>query len=248
MLGIYRASLLTACLVLAACSTTIQTMPHPDIEPQPIATEIELEQLAWWRLRFKLNWPEEESPDLSGHLLLAEQVLLPLLVEHQEELRLWRFHRRAGRDDSGNQFSLIFLADPLTAERINEQVSADAFTVWLQSAGMLERTRFGRDGKGDTARFEETSDRAWPEEIQESWPWFIMGASQAWLMHLQAISNEQGLSDSMDYESLIEHYADVASVMNAQWRDNAQHAYFHHLSAIYGYQPVKLRSAELKQF
>ena len=52
----------------------------------------------------------------------------------------------------------------------------------------------------------------------------------------------------MDYESLIEHYADVASVMNAQWRDNAQHAYFHHLSAIYGYQPVKLRSAELKQF
>ena len=103
-------------------------------------------------------------------------------------------------------------------------------------------------GASELAELEETSDKEWPEEIQRSWPWFIMGASQAWLMQVQQISRENGLADSMRYPELLEHYRNVALSMNAQWRDFAQHAYFHHLSALYGYQPVKIHSSELKHF
>lgn len=237
-----------ACLLLGACATTVQTTAYPVIEPASIDTQIKLEELSWWQLRFKLEWAEDESPDLSSHLLLAEQVLLPVITEYEDQLRLWRFHRRAGRDSAGNQFSLIFLSDAETASQIESKIDQDAFILWLKQASFLEQTRFHRVGPEDLARFEETSDKAWPEAIQRSWPWFIMGASQGWLKQLQQISQEEGLADSMSYEELVDHYTAVAKTMNGQWRDNAQHAYFHHLSALYGYQPVKMRSAELKQF
>ena len=67
-------------------------------------------------------------------------------------------------------------------------------------------------------------------------------------MQIQQISREKGLAESMEYQELLEHYRKVAGSMNGQWRDFAQHAYFHHLSALYGYQPVKVRTTELKQF
>ena len=194
---ICRAFIAGACLILAACGTTVQTGSYPPIEPRSSTLAIDLQQRSWWQLRFKLNWPEDESPDFSAHLLLAEQILLPVILEHEQQLPLWRFHRR---------------------------------------------------GLEDLATIEETSDREWPQAIQRSWPWFIMGASQSWLMQVQQISEEEGLSESMEYAILLEHYRDVALSMNNQWRDFGQHAYFHHLSALYGYQPVKVRTTELRQF
>ena len=113
---------------------------------------------------------------------------------------------------------------------------------------MLERTSLDARAPEELGRLEGTSDRGWPVEIQRSWPWFIMGASQSWLMQLQQISREKGLAESMAYPELVEHYREVAAGMNAQWSDFAQHAYFHHLSALYGYQPVKMHSTELKHF
>ena len=243
-----RAFIVGACLTLAACGTTVQTSSYPPIEPKKSALAIDLQQRSWWQLRFKLNWPTDESPDFSAHLLLAEQILLPVILEHEQQLPLWRFHRRAARTPAGHQFSLIFLADKETADQLGRDVSENALTVWLQEASMLEKTSLDRRGLEDLAEIEETSDREWPQAIQRSWPWFIMGASQSWLMQVQQISEEKGLSESMEYAILLKHYRDVALSMNNQWRDFGQHAYFHHLSALYGYQPLKVRTTELRQF
>jgi hypothetical protein len=240
--------LLVASLLLSACTSTVNTRPADNFAPAAIDPAPQLEDLAWWQLRFKLSWPADESPDFSGHLLIAEQILLPLIIEHQEDFALWRFHRRAGRDNAGHQFSLIFMADENTAAEIGSAVEADELVLWLQQRGMLEKTRLGQRGAEELGRLEETSDRGWPLEIQKSWPWFAMGASTTWLMQVQEISARQGLPANATYAELHDHYRRVSSEMNAQWRDFGQHAYFHHLSAIYGYQPVKIRSSELRTF
>ena len=87
-----------------------------------------------------------------------------------------------------------------------------------------------------------------PIEIQRSWPYFIMGSSQTWLMLVQELSAENKLEGEVDYPSLLLHYKEVDTRLNAQWRDYGRHAYLHHLNAIFGYQPVLIRSSELKTF
>lgn len=234
--------------LLAACATSVETRAPQTFEPAAIEPAPDVEPLAWWQLRFTLSWPPGEPPEFSGHLLVAEQVLLPLIIEHQDTLPLWRFHRRAGRDNAGHQFSLIFMTDEETAADIGSAIEHNEMIAWLQRQGMLEKTRLNRRGAEELARLEETSDKNWPLDIQKSWPWFIMGASTAWLMQVQEISQRQGLTDTATYPQLTDHYREVSDAMNVQWRDFGQHAYFHHLSALYGYQPVKIRSSELRTF
>ena len=113
------------CILLGACASPLYIDAEADYEPRAADLDVEQPQNYWWQLRFRLTWPQGESPEFSRHLLIAEQLLLPAIVDHQEQLQLWRFHRRARRDGAGHQFSLIFFADENTAVRINEEITSD---------------------------------------------------------------------------------------------------------------------------
>lgn len=235
-------------LLLAACAPALQVAPSAPFEPHAAVIGAEQPDRYWWQLRFRLAWPEDEAPDFSQHLLIAEQLLLPVLVENQAQLPLWRFHRRAGRGDAGNQFSLIFYSDEATADRINQQVQADALTQWLLHHKMIEKVRFAQRSPAELGRLELTSDPEWPLDIQRSWPYFIMGASQTWILLVQQISRQEALAGDVNYPALLQHYRNVDARLNKQWQSYGQHAYLHHLSAIFGYQPLQIRSSELRTF
>jgi hypothetical protein len=235
-------SLVIATLLMTACAPALRIDSSVAFNPQSARLGVEQSDRYWWQLRFRLTWPEGEEPDLSRHLLIAEQLFLPVIVEHQAQMPLWRFHRRAARDDTGHQFSLIFYSDAATAEQINEEVVKDHLTHWLTDRQLIEDTRFGQRSPEDLGRLELTSDPNWPIEMQRSWPYFIMGASQTWLMLVQELSAENALEGDVDYLALLQHYREVDARLNAQWRDYGQHAYLHHLSAIFGYQPIMIRS------
>ena len=72
--------------------------------------------------------------------------------------------------------------------------------------------------------------------------------AQSWLMLVQDLSAENELMGEVDYPALLEHYREVDARLNAQWRQYGQHAYLHHLSALFGYQAIKITSSELKTF
>ncbi len=235
-------------LLLAACTPALQVEPSASYQPETAIIGVEQPERYWWQLRFRLTWPEDEQPDFSGHLLIAEQLLLPVIVEHQQQLPLWRFHRRAGRDGAGHQFSLIFFSDKATAEQINADITAAPLTHWLIERKLLEATRFAQRSPEELGRLELTSDPEWPIEIQRSWPYFAMGASQAWLLLVQELSAENALAGEVDYPAMLLHYQEVDARLNAQWREYGQHAYLHHLSAIFGYQPLVIRSSEVRTF
>ena len=113
---------------------------------------------------------------------------------------------------------------------------------------MIEKTLFGKQTREELGRLEQSSDPNWPIEIQRSWPYFIMGASQGWLMLIQELSADPPLEGSVTYDQLLEHYRDVDTRLTAQWREYGQHAYLHHLSAVFGYEPIRLRASELRLF
>ena len=243
-----RGGLIIFSLLLAACTPALQVGPGPSFAPRAAEIGVEEPGYFWWQLRFRLTWPEGEELDFSRHLLIAEQLLLPAIVEHQEQLPLWRFHRRAARDGAGHQFSLIFYSDERSAMQISEDIRSDPLTQWLIDRQLIEKTQFDQRSPEELGSLELTSDPNWPIEIQRSWPYFIMGSSQTWLMLVQELSAENKLEGEVDYPSLLLHYKEVDTRLNAQWRDYGRHVYLHHLNAIFGYQPVLIRSSELKTF
>lgn len=248
MRPLIRICLAISWLVLAACTPVLQVEPGASFDPQTARLGVEQPDRYWWQLRFRLAWPPGEQPDFSRHLLIAEQLLQPVIVEHQQRLPLWRFHRRAGRSASGHQFSLIFYSDKATAAQISREIETNPLTQWLIANKLLEKTLFDQRSPEELGRLELTSDPQWPLEMQRSWPYFIMGASQAWLMLVQELSAENGLQGEVDYPALLLHYQAVNARLNAQWREYGQHAYLHHLSAIFGYQPLVITTNELQTF
>jgi hypothetical protein len=74
-----------------------------------------------------MEWPENEDPMWQTDLILAHKVLSPIITQHQETIGLWRFHRRALRDQAGHQFTFIFYASPQVARQVFNQVDADPF-------------------------------------------------------------------------------------------------------------------------
>lgn len=240
--------LVFSALALAACSPVLRVESSQPYVSDTAVLGVEQPERYWWQLRFKLSWPEGEEPDFSRHLLIAEQLLLPVIVEHQAQMPLWRFHRRAGRTPSGHQFSLIFYADETTATQVDEAITAHPLAGWLVDNGMIEKIRFDQRGAEELSRLELTSDPNWPLEIQRSWPYFIMGASQAWLMLVQETSAAQPLEGTVDYPALLAHYREVNDRLNAQWRETGQHAYLHHLNAVFGYHPLQIRTDSLMTF
>ena len=244
----FRLWLILASVLLTACTPALQVEPSVAFTPKAAPLDAEQTGRYWWQLRFRLVWPDDEAPDFSAHLLIAEQLLLPVIIENQRDMPLWRFHRRAGRGDSGNQFSLIFYADKATATRIDKAIDSDPLTQWLLNNKLMDKVRFAQRSPAELGRLELTSDQEWPLDIQRSWPYFIMGASQAWLMLVQELSQEDAPESEVDYPALLKHYQQVDARLNAQWQSYGQHAYLHHLSAIFGYQPLQIRSSELRTF
>lgn len=247
MLYVRLLTLLLPALWTAACSTVQVTVPAGH---SPVAASLLAEQpgLYWWQLRFKLTWPEDEAPEFSRDLLIADRIVAPVLEEYEGSIALWRLHRRAGRTPSGHQFSLILYADEATAAALAADVEANPLTDWLQARDMIEAVRFDRRTRRELAALEDTSDREWPLEIQRSWPYFVMGASQSWLLLVQELSNAAQLHGALSYDELLTHYAAVDEELTLAWREFGQHAYLHHLSAIFGYQPIRIRSSELQSF
>jgi hypothetical protein len=95
----------------------------------------------------------------------------------------------------------------------------------------------------DATQVGKTSDPAWPEAVRDSWPYFIMGVS--WML-LELI----GMIKQAMLEPLLEHAAPIQPVesfyselrrrVGVVWRDHGGHALFHHVNALFGYEPVAI--------
>ena len=98
----------------AGCTTTASVkMPQPVAPPPEIAAAE-----GWWYARFQLRWPQEEPVSWHWDLLIANEIIAPVMESSRANIRLWRFHRRAARDEAGHQFSFIFYASAQTADQV----------------------------------------------------------------------------------------------------------------------------------
>jgi hypothetical protein len=186
-----------------------------------------------------MDWPENADPAWHTDLLVAHQVVKPVLDRHAQDIALWRFHRRAARDGSGHQFSFIFFASAETARRVFAGISASPILEQARTAGRVIAVVCDDPATVSRPALADTSDPSWSAPLRQAWPYYLMGASQMWLELVSEMARgEIRAGAPLGFAQLDERYAVTSAAITALWQNEGRHAFLHHLNALFGYEPI----------
>ena len=196
-----------------------------------------------------MNWPPNEEPSWYVDPLLAHRVVSPILNQVGSDIKLWRFHRRAVRDQAGHQFSFIFYASPETARKVFAALQADGTLKKMKDYGLIIRDSYDDTGTITRPNIEDTSDRNWSLPVQKSWPYFIMGVSETWLNLIVDVAGRVCAdTPPSNLEETLALYERINASIEQMWQEEGQHAFLHHLNAIFEYEPLMMRHQFLLGF
>ena len=232
------------CLIACLLSACASQQPVITVAPPAAVAATTGQTQYWWYVNYRIQWPENTEPKFYIDLLLADAVIEPILIQHRNSITYWRFHRRALRDKAGHQFSFIFYADKTTARSIYQQVKKNEITKKMLVMNILQQILMDDPDKNDLTNVNATSDKNWPVKLQNAWPAYIMGVSNTWLQLI-----DQEITDNKtgnDINHLLEEYKKADAKISKIWYDYGQHAFIHHLNAIFGYEPVLLNKDPLQ--
>jgi len=227
-------------VILAACAhQPTDLTSETGAMPAPVL-QVDQEGNYWWYARFQLAWGQGERVDFSKDLIVAHEIIAPLLTRYSAEIVLWRFHRRAVHDGAGHQFSFIFYSTPATARKIYADIGSDRVVKELRKSGELIALKRDDTAQPRRASIAGTSDHHWPAPIKNSWPYFIMGVSLMWLDLLEQTVDPHKLRSRPGVRGRLNYYREVEEKITRLWKQSGRHAFFHHINAIYGYEPLEL--------
>jgi hypothetical protein len=193
----------------------------------------------WWFVRFRMNWPEHIEPAWHMDLLVAHEVIKPVIDSHSPDIYLWRFHRRAARDAAGHQFSFIFFATPETARKVFAQLSQNSTLALARSAGRILEIAYDDTAAIARPEISGTSDPNWSEPLRKAWPFYLMGASQMWLDLIAGMAdNVKADQPTASFDDLDRRFAGINATITTLWQNEGRHAFLHHLNALFGYEPI----------
>jgi hypothetical protein len=197
--------------------------------------------LGWYTACFRFKWPPESEPQWYLDLIVGHAVIAPIIYRHPQRLSPWYFHRRAKRDERGHEFAFSFLTTAEHAQKISIELQGNSLLEDLHEEGLvLEDTCANLESIPSSTK-PPYSWPDWPSSVQNSWPYFVMGACQTWLkladILLPAIKQT---TSTTDLNTILQHYQQLLTQINALWQRHGAHAFLHHLNAVYGYVPVRL--------
>lgn len=239
------ALVLAAAGILSGCALCPQPPPATAVPAPPETLQPET---GWHSARFRFDWPEGAEPAWHRDLLLAHRVAAPVIERRKARIPLWRFHRRAVRDDGGHQFSILFYTDAATASEVMAALAADPLLTALQRKKIVNRVRYSAPFASRQPAVGDASDRQWSPAVQRTWPHFIMGASRMWLGLIEEAAGRDPGPVPEDPEALEDFYQQVEAEVTAAWRREGRHALLHHLNALFGYGPVEVWEMNLMRF
>lgn len=231
------AVLLCFSAALAACSHRAPTIPESVADPYAgDAARV------WSSASFEFEWPADDPPAFHLDVLVSHAIVAPVVAAHRADIALWRVHRRAARDAAGHRLTLHLYSQPGAGDAVIDAVLNHPLVQRLKDHGALVNVWPARPGKSERPDRAGTSDANWSPALQRAWPYFIMGVSETWVALIGEHLPEPAAGVAQEpVDAMIERYRTAAGRITALWRDEGGHAFFHHLSALFGYEPVLLR-------
>jgi hypothetical protein len=201
----------------------------------------------WFHYRFRMVWPEDDQePHFWCDIMLLDTVVRDVINTHRKPDTLWRIHRMAAREDqsgqpsqAGHQFTLLLFTDEQTAEEIDREVGSHPAVAGMRQHQLLREYCLEKEQGEDIGQVSGTSDKVWSVEVQRSWPYYIMGVSEMLLdlvAHCRAGAEIPGFDGGPDAPTTL--YRQLHGRLSAIWQNEGQHAFLHHLNALFGYVPL----------
>ncbi len=226
---------------MVACASQPPAASNNGIMSTPQSADPGNENIYWWYARFQMDWPDDDEPQFSKNLIIAHEVVSPLLDRYGKEITLWRFHRRAAHDSAGHQFSFIFYTTAETAKVIYDEINHSTVLDDLRESGNLLAVHLDNVNNPDRSGIDATSDRKWSLSMQRSWPYFIMGVSLMWLDLVEQEIDGKELDSRTSTSDRLDYYRVVNDRITTLWKQEGRHALFHHANGIFGYEPLEIR-------
>ncbi|MBL7177360.1 MAG: hypothetical protein ISS66_16175 [Desulfobacteraceae bacterium] len=243
----YSAAIFLLMIMAISGCASVEPVKLPDIKP--VEKEEEVSRNGWWNARFHIKWPQNEEPSWNMDLLIAHKTISPVLDQYKNRITLWRFHRRAARDQTGHQFSFIFYSSPETANQIYNTIRSDPLLREMKIAGLISQDIYDDTSVITQPDVEDTSDKNWSSQMKKSWPHYIMGVSKMWLDLITEISAQnfsgKGPSSLQENEAF---YEEINERIKGLWQEEGRHALLHHLNAIFGYEPIIIIEKRIIRF
>lgn len=229
--------LLLFCLLLSACSRGIRpSVPPAQDMTAPTAGS---EAPGWWTASFFMDWPQDTPPRFYVDALIAHRLVQPELNRFHASITLWRIHRRAARDETGHRFRFMFYAPVRVAATVFRDLQSHPLVADLKQAGVLKELEVDDLHMPLRTDIGDTGDKAWSPDLNQSWPYFAMGACQTWLALIDRYAPN---SDAVrTVPELLQEYERVDQRVTNTWQAEGGHAFLHHLNAIFGYQPLGIQ-------
>lgn len=199
-------------------------------------------ETGWRCVVFQEVWPQGKDPRVHMDLLLAHKVIWPVLRDHNRHVELWKFHRRWDPRDRNHEFEFYFYSSVNTARNIYRSLRSDT----LLRQMMAERLVEDRDDMYDDLttnpkpNIEDMGECDWPLVLRNSWPYFIMGVSRMWLELIERCAGENPSSQASHLAKKLRLYKEVDQRMGRLWYGNGYQSLIHHLSLMFGCEPVLL--------
>jgi hypothetical protein len=214
-----------------------------------------IQEKGWWRAAIRIKPVIEAEGVVSDtmwqvDLFLAHSVMAPILEKYHDDITLWRFHRRSVPDAVGHQFSFLFYSSPQIAKHVFEEIAGSTLLAEAKIRGFITAEIYDDTTKLAHPAISDTSDGSWSTITQKAWPHYIKGVSQMWLTMIDDIikDNPPPAEALKSINGLIDYYEEVNEVVKTLWHDEAQHAFLHHLNAIFGYEPMLYYEPRLMRF
>jgi hypothetical protein len=201
----------------------------------------------WYTIGFKIKWDKISSPNFVVDLFIIDLLINPAVKNFKSDLILWRFHRRAARDDAGHELKFIFYTSSKIAEQVFNYIrSNDFYDIIINNYTETTGVNLSVYNKEvDSCKIEATSDSAWPLEIQKTWPYYIMGVCDMFINFIEEIKKSKDIKiDKNNLKQTESSYKEIEQEITKQWFGYGQHAFLHHLGAIFAYNPIKFKSRD----
>jgi len=184
--------------------------------------------------------------DSTLHYLLAGEVFQKLIEKYKMEL--WRFSRYKYEDEP-NIFKFKAYISLRDFRDIKEDIRCNELIIELTNEMIIKPILDWPEHKKDiysNERIGSDNDEIWDYTIKESWPYFINGVCKMWLNMImvergnivrERYINKSALSNLFQLFSI---YEEARERINKLWRDDGKHFAYHHTSAVFGYEYVRL--------
>jgi len=193
----------------------------------------------WQRLNFKIKWDRKTPARFFIDLILLDLLIKPAMDKFRAEVFSWTFHRAVVLGEpEGHMLNFNVYSDIGTAEKILDFIKLHENYILVKN--YFEESELKIIDIGSNIEAIAGGIKA-SKEILKSWHYFMMGACDMYLDLIQETKNKLAKTIDMNNPSQLEgYYQEIQNDINKEWHEGGQHAFFHFLSEIFGYPPIKL--------